>query len=161
MMSDAPPAGWGGPPAVDPTKVTVEYFDKARDQSRVDIQALKELLQAEIRALSNLVTERIKGLEDRIDRDEELRKEQKLDVKERVDAALVAQKEQQQQQVLASEKAISKSETNTSELLAKTEKQVAELSTTLTDKLAAAVKTLDDKIAVVDTRVNDLSRFVQ
>jgi hypothetical protein len=123
-------------PVPDPTKLTTDAVNAAVDISRREITALRELLGERMDAMDDARENDRHAFKERFARIEQLRIEQKADVKEAVDAALAAQKE-----------AISKSEMATKE-------QIAGLSTTATtayDSLRRDIDDLKSRVTIVES----------
>lgn len=117
-------------PTPDPTSLTTDAVQR-------EIGALHLLVSAEMEGMCNVFGERFSSLDKRMDLVEGQRVEQKADTAASIAAALVAQKAAVQEQVIASDKAIAKSETSTSE-------QLKALSTTFTTAMAGVEQALTE-----------------
>ena len=95
-------------PVPDPTVLTTEALQR-------EIAALKEFLVSKIDAAEAHNAIRFAGIDREFVAIEAWRKEQKLDTKTAVDAALQAAEKAVREQTVASEKAITKSETSATE----------------------------------------------
>jgi hypothetical protein len=122
-------------PVPDPTTLTTDALHR-------EVKALRELIESELQATSQVTFEKFRSIETQLSLVEAQRIEQKADTKAAIDAALTAQKEQVREQVIASERAIAKSEAATS-------KQLEQLTTTFQTAIGGAT----DAIADVKERV--------
>lgn len=152
-MADSPdtpiPAGtpWTGPyalagsaPVPDPTRLTTDAVEKAKDE-------IEKLYNAKLTAIESRYDVRLEGLQELFDQQfksaEEQRKEQKADTKTAVDAALQAQKEAVREQTAASDRAITKSEGG------------------MIEQLKQLGQTVDTKVTGLTTAHNDLKTRVE
>ncbi len=144
----------------DPTALTTEQLIRA-------IDGLREILEAAIKAETDLTHSRFKGVENAIAATREFaqikfealetqnqmiekqRIEQKQDVKAAVDAALAAQKEAVKEQTLASERSIAKSEAAT----AKQMEQMSQTFGTSVGSVAQQVGDAKDRIQRLETQL--------
>lgn len=131
-----------GRPDPDPTLLTTQALFR-------EVASLKELIEQKIKSSENLFNEKFQSITTQFELIEKQRVEQKKDTKDAVDAALAAAKEAVKEQTLSSEKAISKSETATKEIL-------NQMSTTFSTANAGNQKTTEDlkeRIVSVEQRV--------
>ena len=125
-------------PVPDPTILTTEQLLREIDR------AIK-LLTSEIKGDQETNEVRFKGIEREFALTEDRRKEQKVDTKVAVDAALQAAEKAVKEQTVASEKSITKSETSAAE---QSKQQYATFS--------ASLKGVSDTLADVKDRVNKI-----
>jgi hypothetical protein len=125
-------------PTPDPTILTTEQLLREIDR------AIK-LLTSEIKGDQETNEVRFKGIEREFALTEDRRKEQKVDTKVAVDAALQAAEKAVKEQTVASEKSITKSETSAAE---QSKQQYATFS--------ASLKGVSDTLADVKDRVNKI-----
>ena len=149
-----------GTSKTDPSALTTEQLIRA-------IDGLREILEAAIKAETDLTHSRFKGVENAIAATREFaqikfealetqnqmiekqRIEQKQDVKAAVDAALAAQKEAVKEQTLASERSIAKSEAAT----AKQMEQMSQTFGTSVGSVAQQVGDAKDRIQRLETQL--------
>jgi hypothetical protein len=74
------------PPTIDPTKLTTEAVSRAETY-------LKELFDSRLKGISDLYSEKLRGLTTQITERDSIRDQAKIDANERIAAALQAQKE--------------------------------------------------------------------
>jgi len=120
----------GSVPVPDPTLLTTENL-------RREILGLRELLENKLDGAMAVQNERFLKVDLQFELVERQRVEQKQDTKTAVDAALSAQKEAVHEQTLASDKAISKSESGTT-------KQIEQLAETFRSENSGIKTTIDD-----------------
>jgi hypothetical protein len=116
--------------ASDPTALTV-------DRVLREIGLLRGSVALQIKALEELLDEKLKAVDREFALIEDRRKEQKEDTRSAVDAALIAQKEAVKGQTAASEKAIEKSEKSFTS-------QIAALEATLQTSIVSLTTSLQD-----------------
>jgi hypothetical protein len=124
----------------DPTELTTEALQR-------EIQQVKELVKAQLEAIQEVSVVRFVGIERDFAAIEAWRKEQKLDTKTAVDAALQAAEKAVREQTVASEKAITKSETSASE---QSKQQYATFKASL-DGLDATVKDVKERLVKMES----------
>jgi chromosome segregation ATPase len=116
--------------ASDPTALTI-------DRVLREIGLLRASFALQVKALEELLEEKLKAVDREFALIEDRRKEQKEDTAEAVNAALIAQKEAVREQTMASEKAIEKSEksflSQINALEATLQTSIVSLTTSLTD----------------------------
>lgn len=125
-------------PIPDPTVLTTEQLHR-------EIASAVRLLEAKLTAIDDVTQVRFAKMDREFEMVESRRQEQKVDVKAAVDAALAAAKEAVKEQTLASEKAITKSETSAAE---QSKQQYATFS--------ASLKGVTDTLADVKDRVGTI-----
>jgi len=138
----------GAPPRVDPTKLTTDAVNQAKDDIRREADQFREVvfmkvddlrteIMSDIRRVNDVNDQKFDSVRTQFDLAERGRIEQKIDTKQAVDAALIAQKEAVKEQTTASEKSIEKSE-------AATTKQIDSQATSFTQGLLAVTNLLND-----------------
>jgi hypothetical protein len=130
-------------PVPDPTELTTQAVNQAREYTKEKFDALRELLEQSIKLNAELCESKFKEIEEQFGQVEELRKEQKQDMKDAVDAALTSQKD-----------AVDKSERNT-------EKQISQLESnvdTIGGALRQSINDNKDLTNAVSTRVTALEQ---
>jgi hypothetical protein len=131
--------GWR--PVPDPTLLTTEALLREikglRELMELKIDSWSSGMQSQILLFREISTVKFSKVEQQFELVERQRVEQKSDTKQAVDAALTAQKEAVKEQTIASDKAISKSETGTS-------KQIEQLSDNFKTAIAGITTVLDD-----------------
>jgi hypothetical protein len=115
-------------PIPDPTVLTTEALTR-------EITALNNTVQLQLGALQDRVEDRFSGVDAHFGYIERQRIEQKQDTKAAVEAALSAAKEAVKEQTTSTERAMSKSESDTSEHL-------KHLRTTFTESIAAVERSV-------------------
>ena len=148
-------------PTPDPTVLTTqalfreigtlrEYLEQMVAAERSSRASAAAEAAEQTRALDRLLSERILGLDTKVEQKFDLverqRVEQKKDTKDAVDAALTAQKEAVREQTIASERAIAKSETATN----KTLEQQQQAATTAVESLRRSIDENKERIVEVD-----------
>jgi hypothetical protein len=129
--AEEPPASGGGERRVqDPTTLTTQGLLR-------EIALLTARMDTRMSGMDALNNERFLKIEHWLSMIESHRQEQKLDTQTAVAAALQAQKESVNQQTIASERSISKSEASTS-------KQIEQLSTTFNTAITGVTDSLGD-----------------
>jgi hypothetical protein len=128
-------------PIPDPTELTNERIDR-------EVTALRELVALRISGVREVTDEKLKRIDQELDRVEAARIEQKQDTKTAVDAALSAQKEAVREQTAASEKSIEKSETATTKLL----DQLTNRFQTDNDALRRELSEVKERIGAMEQR---------
>lgn len=116
--------------SLDPTNRTLATLQR-------EIENVSERLESRIRSEARLGNEKFDSVSREFELIERMRVEQKLDTKQAVDAALIAQKEAVKEQTLASEKSIAKSE-------AATAKQIDALSVSFNQAMDSLLKSQND-----------------
>jgi len=130
-------------PTPDPTVLTTEQLLR-------EVDRVKELMQAEIKGLSDVSVEKFDSVETQFTLVERQRVEQKKDTKDAVDAALAAAKEAVKEQTTASGLSITKSETATAE-------QLKQLTVTFTTAINGVTVSFND----LKTRVERIENLKQ
>ena len=130
MTSDAAADAGSSRPIPDPTILTTEQLLR-------EVKALRELIESELQATSQVTFEKFRSIETQMALVEAQRVEQKADTKAAVDAALTAQKEAVREQTIANNLAFSKSEGATA-------KQLEQLKTTFDTAIAGVSISLSD-----------------
>lgn len=132
-------------PTPDPTVLTTENL-------RREIKGLRELLEEKINGEARLLRAEIAAnarlSEQQFELVERQRVEQKADTKTAVDAALSAQKEAVKEQTSASERAIAKSESGTSNQL----QQLGDNFKTANNGLVTSLDDLKERVGRVENR---------
>lgn len=132
-------------PRPDPTELTTQMVmreisildDKLMNAIEVrqrEQEGIKELLEVKLVDTAQIREEKFRSIETQFALIEKQRVEQKLDTKQAVDAALIAQKEAVHEQTIASGLSIAKSETATA-------KQLDQLSVTMSTAIAGVTQT--------------------
>src|ERR1017187_9841863 len=123
---------------VNAAKEDLRREDQAIHETlRISIDTLRNELQCEIEGVSTLTEEQFNAVDREFELIERGRVEQKIDTKQAVDAALIAQKEAVKEQTTASEKSIQKSE-------AATTKQIDSQAIAFTQALTAQTNLMND-----------------
>lgn len=128
-------------PVPDPTTLTTAALEHEaqilRDSFKEGLASLSKELETAIDHRDALTKAELKTIDVRFDMMEEHRIEKQADVKAAVDAALISQKEAVKEQTIASEKAIAKSESATTE-------SIKQLSTTFAVSIESANRAVND-----------------
>lgn len=144
----------------DPTKLTTQMVlrevgileDKVDNAILVrqrEQQSIRELLESKLDDTSQIREEKFHSIETQFDLIERQRVEQKLDTKQAVDAALIAQKEAVHEQTIASGLSIAKSE-------AATAKQLDQLSVTMSTAIAGVTQSASETKDNLNSVISDL-----
>lgn len=128
-------------PVPDPTELTTKATDRLE-------ATLRNLITTEIRNMTILVGEKLKGVEDRFSRLESRTAEQKSDTKDALDAALAAAKEAVATQAASFEKATNKSETTFTENI----RGVAALLNSTTKAADDKYDDLKERVVAIESR---------
>ena len=124
-----------------------EYFVAQFDDMKALMQCQLNALDQETRQLASVRNEKFNTVQTQFDLIERQRVENKADTKAAVDAALAAAKEAVKEQTTASDRAITKSETATSEQL----KQMNVTFTTAVQGISQPISDLKDRVTALES----------